>query len=61
MHTPDPLLNIAEIVTYLGGTISATTVRRLIQSGELQHVRIGSSVRVRASAVEDYLNRQTTP
>jgi excisionase family DNA binding protein len=55
--TADPLLTVTEVVTYLGSTVSATTVRRLIQRGELRPVRIAGAVRVRVSAVEEFLNR----
>ncbi len=51
----DPLLTIPQVLDYLGGAISETTVRRLIAAGTLRTVRIGRVIRVRVSAVEDYL------
>jgi excisionase family DNA binding protein len=43
MMTTAPLMNIAEVARLL--CISRSTVRRLVQRGELRCVRVGGSVR----------------
>lgn len=37
-------------------SVSVTTVRRLIRSGELRAFRIGDRVMVRPSAIDDFLD-----
>lgn len=54
---PDPLLTVPEVVDYLNQTVSDRLVRRLIQEREIASVKVGRCVRVRVSAVEDYLSR----
>ena len=48
-----PLLNVAEVATYL--QVSIRTVRRLIASGELEVIRIGRAVRVSEAALNTLL------
>ena len=48
------LLTIDEASSWLH--VSVSTVRRLIRNGELTPSRIGRSVRIRSSVIEDYLD-----
>lgn len=50
---PDPLLTVAEVAGYLD--VGQTFVRSEIARGNLSHVRLGRLVRVRQSALEQYL------
>ncbi len=51
-------VSIAGAGTYLG--VSADTVRRLVQSGTIPHARIGSSIRIRRTDLDAYLEGQTS-
>jgi excisionase family DNA binding protein len=51
-------VSIAGAGTYLG--VSADTVRRLVRSGTIPHARIGSSIRIRRTDLETYLEGQTS-
>lgn len=50
-----PLLSIKELCEYLG--LKETTVRGLIRTGEIPHVRIKGSIRILATDVRAYLER----
>lgn len=52
----DQLLTAAEVADQL--RVSTMTVYRLIRSGELPAVRVGRNYRVRASALQAYLEAQ---
>lgn len=56
---PDPLLRVEEVAELIGD-IHPRTARRLIERGEIGHVRIGRLVLIRASMVQAYLDRATT-
>lgn len=51
-------ISIPDAGKYLG--VSADTVRRLIRSGTIPHARIGSSIRIRRTDLEAYLEAQTS-
>jgi excisionase family DNA binding protein len=54
----DLLLTVRQVATRL--SVSTATVHRLIEARDLGHVRIGQrAIRVRRSAVADYLERRT--
>ncbi len=55
---PAAALRIPDAATYLG--VSADTVRRLVQAGDIPHARIGNSIRIPRAELEDYLAKQTT-
>ncbi len=60
MPTPRPenpeFFTVAEVASRL--RVSKMTIYRLVETGELAHVPIRSrNIRIRASAIEDYLNR----
>lgn len=52
----DRLLTAAEVADEL--RVSTMTIYRLIRRGELPAVRIGRNYRVRATALQDYLDSQ---
>lgn len=52
------LWNLEEAARQLGG-VSARTVRRLLERGELPTVRIGTRLLIPAESVRDWINRQT--
>ncbi len=54
----DPWMTVEEIAKRL--RVSKMTVHRLIDGGDLQHVRIRSSIRVRRSWVQAYLRSTRT-
>ena len=47
------LMTVAEVATAL--RVSTKTIRRMIARGELQHVKIGRLVRVRAEDIVQYI------
>lgn len=51
------LLNVAQCAQLLG--ISHWTVRRLLSTGKLPGVRIGSRVLVRASDIDNFIDQHT--
>jgi excisionase family DNA binding protein len=51
-------VSIPDAGSYLG--VSADTVRRLVQAGDIPHARIGNSIRIRRVDLEEYLERKTT-
>jgi excisionase family DNA binding protein len=53
----DPLLNAEEVGAVLG--ISKSKTYALFSQGELPVVRLGRAVRVRASALEAFIQRHT--
>ncbi len=54
----EPLLRVRKVAEIL--QVSERTVWRLIDSGELPHVKVGiQAVRVKESDLEGYVNRQT--
>lgn len=59
----DPLLDVWDVMEYIGYTEGA--VRRLIRDGVIPVVKIGglpkSRIRVRQSALDDLIERSTTP
>jgi excisionase family DNA binding protein len=55
---PVAALSIPDAGTYLG--VSADTVRRLVQAGDIPHARIGNSIRIRRVDLEDFLETKTT-
>jgi excisionase family DNA binding protein len=61
-YAPTPLqsaaLTIPAAGTYLG--VSSDTIRRLVRAGTIPHARIGSSIRIRRTDLEAYLDGQTT-
>jgi excisionase family DNA binding protein len=48
-----PLMTVSEAATAL--RVSTKTIRRMIARGELQHVKIGRLVRVRAEDIVQYI------
>ena len=57
--TATALLTISEVAERL--SISARTVRRLVDRRELAETRVGRSVRIPLSSVEDFVDRNTRP
>ena len=55
--TPANLFTVHEAAERL--SVSVRTVYRLIESGELQHTKIGTSVRIKPAALERYLAHQS--
>jgi excisionase family DNA binding protein len=53
----DRLLKVAEVAEHLG--VCNATVYRLCDSGELPHVWIVNSIRIRPADLEAFLERQT--
>lgn len=49
----DPLLDVPAVAKYLG--LSETFVRQELRTGRLQGLRLGRLLRVRLSALEQYL------
>jgi excisionase family DNA binding protein len=58
MPTDDRFLTVSEVAEHM--RVSTMTVYRLIKSGDLAAARVGRSYRVRAQALEDYLDRGRT-
>lgn len=54
----EPLLTVEDVAAYLH--LSRTTVYRLTWSGALRTVRVGSQVRIPASALSDFLRQGGT-
>lgn len=52
------VVTIAEAARILA--ISVDTVRRLVQSGKLPHTRIGSSIRLRRTDLDEFVANNTT-
>lgn len=50
------LLNVAEVALRLG--LCEKQIRRLIDSGQLAHVRIGKSIRVSQSDLDDFITKR---
>lgn len=55
--TPANLFTVQEAAERL--SVSVRTVYRLIESGELPHTKIGTSVRIKPAALERYLAHQS--
>ena len=56
---PTVVLDVTEVSAYLG--VTRDTVYRLIREGQLPHVRIGKSLRVRVETLEQFVkDRETT-
>ena len=51
------LMSIAETAKCL--SVSTMSVRRWIKSGKLQHVRLGRSVRVPSTSVDQFVKQNT--
>lgn len=51
------LLTVAQVAEYL--SVSAISVRRMIKSGTLSHVRLNRSVRVPLASVESVVRANT--
>jgi len=47
------LMNVTMAADLLG--VSAATVRRLVRDGEIPSVRVGRSIRIRETALEDWV------
>lgn len=56
---PDPLLTVPEAADYLG--VPVHWMRRAIHERRLPVLRVGRNVRLRRSALDDYLTTCTTP
>lgn len=56
---PDPLLTVPEAAAYLG--VPAHWMRRAIHERRLPVLRVGRNVRLRRSALDEYLAAHTTP
>jgi excisionase family DNA binding protein len=56
---PDCLLNATQIAAILN--VSKPQVFLMIRRGDFPVVKMGRLVRVRRSAIEDYINKQTIP
>lgn len=52
------VLSVAHSASYLG--VSTITIRRIIKSGEIPHVRVGNSIRIRLTDLDAYINSNTT-
>jgi excisionase family DNA binding protein len=53
----DPLLSVKQVAARMN--VSTATVHRLIDARDMAHIRIaGRTIRIPASALEDYLQRQ---
>ncbi len=40
--------------------VSADTIRRLVRAGDIPHVRVGNSIRIRCEHLDAYLRDRTT-
>jgi excisionase family DNA binding protein len=49
------LLRVREVAEYLG--VCNATVYRMVESGELPHVRIVNSIRIRPGDLEEFIRR----
>ncbi len=54
MTQPTTFLTVAEVAAELN--VHVSTVYRLVRSGELAGIKVGTAVRVRRSAVDAYIN-----
>ncbi len=52
----EPLLTVDQVAAYLH--LSRTTVYRLVWSGSLRTVKVGSRIRVPESAIAEYLAKE---
>lgn len=52
----EPLLTVEQVAGYLH--LSRTTVYRLIWSGSLRTVKVGSRIRIPESAIAEYLGKR---
>jgi len=57
--TMDKCISVEQLADYLG--IGMTLTRQLIWRGEIKSHKIGRLVRVRMSAIEEYLNHTERP
>jgi excisionase family DNA binding protein len=55
---PTVVLDVPEVAAYLA--VTRDTVYRLIRGGQLPHVRIGKSIRVRVETLERFLEQRET-
>jgi excisionase family DNA binding protein len=55
---PDAVRTIEEVARYLGG-IHHQTVRKLIRTGELGHVRVGRRIFVTDDQLAEYIDTHT--
>ncbi len=53
----DQLLTVAEAADYL--SMSQSTVRRYLLRREIEHIRVGRTVRIRRSVLEAWLREHT--
>ncbi len=53
----DQLLTVAEAADYL--SMSESTVRRYLRRREIEHIRVGRTVRIRRSVLESWLREHT--
>ena len=53
----DQLLSVAEAADYL--SMSESTVRRYLRRQEIEHIRVGRTVRIRRSVLEAWLREHT--
>jgi excisionase family DNA binding protein len=53
----DRLLTVAEAAEFLA--VSQSTLRRWLRGRQIEHVRLGRSVRIRFSVLERWLNDRT--
>lgn len=51
----DTLLSLKEAAQKLD--VSLSTIRKFIENGELQGIKVGGRIKVRQSAIEHYLNK----
>jgi len=49
----EPLLSVSKIAKQFG--LGTQTVRRWIASGELKHLRIGGSIRIKAEDIQEFI------
>ncbi len=49
------LMSVREVATRLG--VSTATVYGLCERGELRHVRVSNSIRLRVADIEDFIRR----
>ena len=57
MPTDETFLTVQEVAELM--RVSTMTVYRLIKAGDLRAARIGRSLRLRASEIQAYLERET--
>ena len=55
---PTVVLDVPEVAAYLA--VTRDTVYRLIREGQLPHVRIGKSIRVRVETLEEFVQQRET-